>query len=430
MATSPLLGLPFILPNQAQKHVSFNEAIGRLDLLVQARILSREVQDQPDMPIAGDAYILPDDAAGATWQGRGAGQLAYFDEGKGWSFQVPGDGFRVWDQARGELLVFANGTWQAVTGSQGGDSAGVFEALGINTGIDPSNRLSVKSETVRLSYDDAVEGSGDVRVLVNKDASSDVGSVLFQTNNTGHAEIGLSGNNHFSIRTSSDGSNFATHMSVDHATGTVTAGPSKRQTSPALIVRGDLRAETSGTTFHRFRTTNWYPQIRFENFSSAQPWHCTFFQIQRSRGTAAGPLAVRAGDNLAGIDISGHNGNTFALSARVRFQVDSGGGPGTVPGRIVVSTSNAQGAPIEALRITSKRYVGLGVQSPTAQLHLSDALRLGSANAVDLPAADVVGVGGIMCVRAMSGERAYLAFSDGVNWRRVSDESLINASAV
>lgn len=63
------LGLPYLMPAQAQKHVTVNEALRKLDALVQPRVLSRAVSAEPAAPAAGDAYILPAGASGTAWDG-------------------------------------------------------------------------------------------------------------------------------------------------------------------------------------------------------------------------------------------------------------------------------------------------------------------------------------------------------------------------
>ena len=50
---SPRLGLPFLMPAQAQKHVTHNEALERLDLLVQLTVEAFEANTPPTMPLDG-----------------------------------------------------------------------------------------------------------------------------------------------------------------------------------------------------------------------------------------------------------------------------------------------------------------------------------------------------------------------------------------
>ena len=57
--TSPTLELPLVMPAQAQKHVTVNEALLRLDALVRTVVESRSGTVQPLSPGNGEAWILP-----------------------------------------------------------------------------------------------------------------------------------------------------------------------------------------------------------------------------------------------------------------------------------------------------------------------------------------------------------------------------------
>ena len=72
--TTELLGLPYIAPSQAQKHVTHNEASRTLDALVQLAVKSRDLAAPPADPAPGRRHIV---AAGATgaWAGKD-GQVA------------------------------------------------------------------------------------------------------------------------------------------------------------------------------------------------------------------------------------------------------------------------------------------------------------------------------------------------------------------
>lgn len=50
---SPVLSLPYIQPAQAQKHVTHNEALRLLDLVVQLAVTSRAVSAPPASPNVG-----------------------------------------------------------------------------------------------------------------------------------------------------------------------------------------------------------------------------------------------------------------------------------------------------------------------------------------------------------------------------------------
>jgi hypothetical protein len=53
MNQTPCLQLPYLLPNQAQKHVTLNEALKALDVLVQLAVASRALSVPPGAPLPG-----------------------------------------------------------------------------------------------------------------------------------------------------------------------------------------------------------------------------------------------------------------------------------------------------------------------------------------------------------------------------------------
>ena len=67
--TTPNLGLPFILHGQAQKEVTHNEALIRLDALVHGSVRSRTLTTPPGSPANGERWIVPSGATGA-WAGQ------------------------------------------------------------------------------------------------------------------------------------------------------------------------------------------------------------------------------------------------------------------------------------------------------------------------------------------------------------------------
>ena len=86
------LKLPFILPSQAQKHVTHNESLQLLDAIVQLGVLDRDLTAPPAEPAEGDRYIIASPATGA-WEGR-EGEIAAFQDGA-WNFLSPRPGWRA-----------------------------------------------------------------------------------------------------------------------------------------------------------------------------------------------------------------------------------------------------------------------------------------------------------------------------------------------
>ena len=94
MSQSPRLKLSYILPQQAQKHVSANESFRRLDALVQLSVKSAALAAEPPAPAEGDAYIVPAGATGASWSAFAAGVVAAFQDGQ-WLDHAPRAGWRA-----------------------------------------------------------------------------------------------------------------------------------------------------------------------------------------------------------------------------------------------------------------------------------------------------------------------------------------------
>lgn len=56
---------PYLAPGQAQKHVTVNDSLRRLDALVQLSVISASTAAEPGSPADGAVYIVPSGDAGA-----------------------------------------------------------------------------------------------------------------------------------------------------------------------------------------------------------------------------------------------------------------------------------------------------------------------------------------------------------------------------
>src|SRR6185437_15097898 len=84
--TTPRSGLPLLAAAQAQKHVTHNEALLKLDALSCARLLDRDLTAPPPSPADGDAYLVKATATG-DWTGQD-GNIAFAIDGA-WRFYAP-----------------------------------------------------------------------------------------------------------------------------------------------------------------------------------------------------------------------------------------------------------------------------------------------------------------------------------------------------
>ncbi|SET83724.1 DUF2793 domain-containing protein [Oceanicella actignis] len=124
MVETANLSLPLLAAGQAQKHVTVNEALTRLDSLFMLAVESRAVMSPPAGAAEGDRYIVPAGASG-DWAGRD-GDIAVFVNG-GWDFVTPRTGWRAFVADEGLDAVFAWGVWSVPAAAAGGAQMSVLQ---------------------------------------------------------------------------------------------------------------------------------------------------------------------------------------------------------------------------------------------------------------------------------------------------------------
>lgn len=191
-----ILALPTIAPAQAQKHITHNEALQKLDVMIQLRVLERDKNTPPPNPTESDAYIVGANP-NAEWAEL-ADKIVVW-QANVWKAFTPNRGWLCWVEAELSYFVYENSGWAPLL------SGGLQNAnlLGVNASADTANRLSVASDNVLFNHENS-----DIRIKLNKADTADTTSFVFQTNWTGHAEIGLTGDNDFHFKVSGNGTTF------------------------------------------------------------------------------------------------------------------------------------------------------------------------------------------------------------------------------
>ncbi|HSG57229.1 MAG TPA: DUF2793 domain-containing protein, partial [Paracoccaceae bacterium] len=258
---SPRLDLPFILPSQAQKHVTHNEALRVLDALVQLAVEGFGATVPPAQPAQGEVWAIGAGAGGA-WSGQD-GALAVY-AGNGWMFRSPRPGWIATLAGSAELRVWDGAAW-IVPGLAGLDN---LTGIGINTTADATNRLAVSAPATLFSH----EGD-DHRLVINKAASGDTATILWQDGWSGRAEMGLAGDDDLHLKVSADGATWTEAMVIDAATG--------RAAFPAGIEGAPERLTANRTYFVRLDGND-------ANDGSADTAAGAFRTVQRAVDLAAG----------------------------------------------------------------------------------------------------------------------------------------------
>ncbi len=215
MDTSDNLDLPYIMPSQAQKHVTHNEALGILDALVQLAVLDRDLAAPPGSVAEGARYIVAGTATG-PWAGQ-EGKIAHRLDGT-WSFYTPKPGWLAFIVDETKLVCWTGSAWvdysAAITALQN------LTLLGIGTTADAANPFAAKLNKALWTAKTVAEGGdGDLRYTMNKETAPDVLSLLLQTGWSGRAELGLIGGDDFCLKVSPDGSAWTTALAIDRTTG-------------------------------------------------------------------------------------------------------------------------------------------------------------------------------------------------------------------
>jgi hypothetical protein len=214
---TPRLGLPWLMPAQAQKHVTVNESLGRLDALVQCAVQSRTEAVQPSQPGEGQAWILPADPSGADWAGFSQTDIAYFQDGA-WHRIAARAGLTAWVVDEAVLLLFDGTGWAPF--ADGVSALANLTELGVGTAADGNNPFAAKLNSALWTARFGAEGgTGDLRYTLNKEAPGNVLSLLFQSGWSGRAELGLTGSDDLTVKVSADGAAWRQALRVDAQTG-------------------------------------------------------------------------------------------------------------------------------------------------------------------------------------------------------------------
>lgn len=232
--TSPRLALPLLAGGQMQKHVTVNEALCRLDALVQIAVSSRAATEQPIDAEEGQAWILPDGAIGTAWSTMAAGALAVRRDG-GWAAVPTASGTIAFVIDEAQLVVRVGDGWTPLGALLRRVDA--IEGLSIGTSPDALNPFAARLNAALLAARDIGEGgTGDVRLSLSKETAGDVASVVFQTAFGGRAEVGLAGDDALAVRVSADGGAWREALKIDPDTARV------------VFATGALRRETTVLT--------------------------------------------------------------------------------------------------------------------------------------------------------------------------------------
>ncbi len=218
---------------QAQKHVTHNDALTRLDALVHLTVDSRSQTVPPAVPTELSAFIIPPGATG-VFSGR-TDQIALFEDG-GWIFLTPRPGWQAWVVTRRAPSLDRSRVAARQPAQQPRR-----QPLGRERHRRRHDPLRGAGAGEPFNHD----GAGH-QLKLNKAAAGETASLLFQDGYSGRAEIGLAGDDDLHCKVSADGSAWAEALTVERSTGEVSLPATPWASGGNLLLNGDLQINQRG----------------------------------------------------------------------------------------------------------------------------------------------------------------------------------------
>ncbi len=235
---SPNLALPYIQPSQAQKHVTHNEAIRRLDALVQMVVVDRDLALPPAAAPDGARYIVATGGS-ADWTGWD-GNIALATDG-GWTQVIAQEGWLVWVADEGAYVVRTPAGWTAL--STGGGEVSDADFL-LTDDVDP---------TRKARFDAGAISTATTRVLTLPNANTELAGLAGTQTFTGNKTF--SGTLTVAAATASLGTSTGTATygigsgaTTSGTTKTVNLGTGGVAGSVTVVNVGSAAAGAGGTT--------------------------------------------------------------------------------------------------------------------------------------------------------------------------------------
>ena len=150
MTDTTNLSLPLLAASQAQKHVTVNEALQRLDGVVQLTLRSRSQTTPPGAVLEGECFGVPANAVN-DWAGRD-GEVAQFVNG-GWAFFMPRAGWRAYVADTGTVDLHDGNGWRGggLTATPGGGGMAMMSAeadVSITAGASVTTSLAFPARSL------------------------------------------------------------------------------------------------------------------------------------------------------------------------------------------------------------------------------------------------------------------------------------------
>jgi len=110
MSNTSNLQLPYLAVGQAQKHVTLNQSLRRLDVIIQLSVVSATTAAEPASPVDGAVYIVPAANSGTHWASFANWSLGYCRDGA-WEQIAPREGWLAFVGDADQLMHYNGSAW-------------------------------------------------------------------------------------------------------------------------------------------------------------------------------------------------------------------------------------------------------------------------------------------------------------------------------
>lgn len=199
MSDSTNLQLPYLEGAQAQKHVTVNEGLRKLDALILLAVEDKDLTSPPGSPSEGARYIPKATASGA-WSGK-ENHVAHYVDGV-WEFYPPREGFIA--HVRDEDLVYIhNGSaWVTFDNALDADLKAIAQLSPSNDDVVQrksgawTNRTMTQLAADLASSFTSLSVVGPVKVgsytVAGVPSASPAGQIIYVSNESGGAVLAFS----------------------------------------------------------------------------------------------------------------------------------------------------------------------------------------------------------------------------------------------